>query len=90
MSNWHKWLHFAAAPTFALMALVTAASDGSAPMALCSGAGSFGLNGMTPMYLLMATFHLRPWLKLVFLGGGMTLFSGIDRSGRIQTMEQKR
>jgi hypothetical protein len=61
----NKWLHLAAAPTFALMALVTAASDGSAPMALCSGGARFGIGGMAPMYLLMAVFHSAPWLKLM-------------------------
>jgi len=85
-----KWLQFAAAPTFALMALVTAASDGSAPMALCSGAGSFSLNGMTPMYLLMAAFHLGPWLKLASRQGGLALLSGLDRSRHTRTTEQTR
>jgi hypothetical protein len=85
-----KWLPFAAAPTFALMALVTAASDSSAPMALCSGAGSFGLSGMTPMYVLMAAFHLGPWLKLASRQGGMTLFWALDRPSNIRSTEQKR
>jgi hypothetical protein len=83
------WLQFAATPTFALMALVTAASDGSAPMALCSVAGSFGLSGMTPMYLLMATFHMGPWLKLFSRRGDATLFTCLDRSGSIGTRERK-
>jgi len=60
-----KWLRLAAAPTFIVMALITAGSDGSAPMALCSGADGFAPGGMAPMYLLMALFHLTPWLKLV-------------------------
>jgi hypothetical protein len=60
-----RWLHLAAAPTFAVMALATLVLDSGPPNALCSAAGSFGLNAMAPMYLLMALFHLTPWLKLV-------------------------
>ena len=63
------WLCLAAAPTFAIMALLTAVLGGRADM-LCSAAqdasalgGSLG--GMVPMYLLMSAFHAAPWLKLV-------------------------
>jgi hypothetical protein len=84
-----KWLHLAAAPAFALMALVTATSESSAPMALCSGGTSFGLGGMVPMYVLMAVFHSKPWLNLFSLRGSMTLFAMLNRPGDIQTMEQK-
>ena len=84
-----RWLHFAAAPAFALMALVTAASDGNAPMALCAGGASFGIGGMAPMYALMAVFHSTPWLKLLSRRGGMTLFAMFNRSGVVRTMEQK-
>ena len=56
------WLSLAAAPTFAIMALVTAVSGG-ADM-ICSAEAS-PLNGMVMMYLLMSAFHLGPWLKLV-------------------------
>jgi hypothetical protein len=59
------WLHLAAAPTFAVMALSTVLLDGAPPSALCVAAGISGLNGMAPMYLLMALFHLTPWLKLI-------------------------
>ena len=56
-------LHFAASPTFALMAWF-AANDAS-PMAFCSSASSIlPVNGMTAMYLLMSLFHLSPWLRL--------------------------
>jgi hypothetical protein len=56
-------LSFAAAPTFAAMALLTA--FGGATDALCSIAAASPLGGMVPMYLLMSAFHLAPWLKLI-------------------------
>jgi len=56
-------LYLAAAPTFAIMALLTAVL-GSGPLgALCSAVSP--LSGMVPMYLLMSAFHLAPWLKLI-------------------------
>ncbi len=54
------WLSLAAAPTFAIMALLTLA--GGAPDMLCSASP---LTGMVPMYLLMSAFHAAPWLKLL-------------------------
>ena len=59
------WLSLAAAPTFALMALLTAVSDNPSQM-LCSAAidGS-PFAGMVPMYLVMSVFHSAPWLKLI-------------------------
>ena len=58
-----NWLHLAAAPTFAIMALLTAVLGGGSP--LCSVASASPLTGMVPMYLLMSAFHLPPWLKLI-------------------------
>src|SRR5262249_4730898 len=57
-------LSLAAAPTFAIMALLTGAFGGGPAEAICSAAHA-PLGGMVPMYLLMSAFHLAPWLKLV-------------------------
>jgi hypothetical protein len=59
------WLYLAAAPTFAIMALLTGVLGGGPADALCSSAGMAPLGGMMPMYLLMSAFHLAPWLKLI-------------------------
>jgi len=59
------WLSLAAAPTFAVMALLTYVSGSDADM-MCSGAhGASPLCGMVPMYMLMSAFHSAPWLKLL-------------------------
>jgi hypothetical protein len=58
------WLYLAAAPTFAIMALLTGVLGG-APDMLCSAAsGASPFGGMVAMYLLMSALHLAPWLKL--------------------------
>jgi hypothetical protein len=60
------WLGLAAAPTFACMALLTGVGDGAQPDILCSAADHASpLSGMTAMYLLMSTFHLQPWIRLI-------------------------
>ena len=59
------WLCLAAAPTFAIMALLTSVLGGGPPDMLCSAAQhAFSLGGMVPMYVLMSAFHSAPWLKL--------------------------
>ena len=60
------WLSLAAAPTFALMALLTAVLGGGPMDGLCAAAqGASPMHGMVVMYLLMSAFHLAPWLKLM-------------------------
>src|SRR5688500_6490518 len=60
------WLSLAAAPTFAMMALLTSVLGGDSSDVLCSPPhhGS-PLTGMVAMYLLMSAFHVAPWLKLI-------------------------
>src|SRR5256885_3343051 len=71
------FLYLAAAPTFAIMALLTGVLGGGAADALCSIAGASPLGGMVPMYLLMSAFHLAPWLKLI---SGRRNIAGPSRS----------
>jgi hypothetical protein len=60
------WLRLAAAPTFAVMALLTGVFGGGAANGLCSAMqNSSPLSGMVPMYALMSAFHCAPWLKLL-------------------------
>jgi hypothetical protein len=59
------FLYLAAAPTFAIMAVLTGLLGGASPDALCSIANASPLSGMVPMYLLMSAFHSAPWLKLI-------------------------
>ena len=57
------WLSLAAAPTFAIMALLSVLGGGPTDL-LCASATS-PLGGMAPMYGLMSAFHSAPWLKLI-------------------------
>jgi hypothetical protein len=60
-----SWLCLAAAPTFAIMALLTAFPGSSSPDLLCAAAQHAPpLSGMAAMYWLMSVFHMAPWLKL--------------------------
>jgi hypothetical protein len=58
-----NWLCLAAAPTFAIMALLTGVLGGGPQDMLCAAASP--LSGMVPMYMLMSAFHSAPWLKLI-------------------------
>jgi hypothetical protein len=60
------WISLAAAPTFAIMALLAGIQDGGMPGMLCSAAHDASpLTGMVPMYLLMSAFHSAPWQRLI-------------------------
>jgi hypothetical protein len=61
-----RGLQFAAAPTFAAMALLTAFAGNGAQDIVCTTAqhGS-PLTGMVSMYVLMSAFHAAPWLRLM-------------------------
>ncbi len=60
------WLCLAAAPTFAIMALLTGVLGGGPGDMLCLAAHDDSpLSGMVPMYVLMSAFHSAPWLKLI-------------------------
>ena len=59
------WLGLAAAPSFAVMALLTYVSGGEPDMMCAAAHGVSPLSGMVPMYLLMSAFHSAAWLKLL-------------------------
>lgn len=62
--NAADWLCLAAAPVFAIMALLTALF-GTHDMVCSTVHAASPLNGMVPMYVLMSAFHCAPWLKLM-------------------------
>ena len=59
------FLYLAAAPTFAVMALLTSVLGGGPRMRCVRWLARHRSSGMVPMYLLMSAFHLAPWLKLI-------------------------
>ena len=60
------WVCFAAAPTFAIMALLAGVLGDGAQDTVCSAAQDASpLSGMVWMYMLMSAFHSAPWLKLI-------------------------
>lgn len=58
------WIGLAASPVFVLMAALTYAAEHVVVDWLCADGPGHGASGMIPMYLLMAVFHLPPWLRL--------------------------
>ena len=64
-SHLARWLGLAATPTFAVMALLTAAFSGGPADMFCSAGHGLSLGGMVPMYLLMSAFHSAAWLRLL-------------------------
>jgi hypothetical protein len=59
------WLGLAAAPAFAMMALMTVClSGGMDPLCSATPFGSL-VSGMVPMYLMMSAVHSAPWLRLI-------------------------
>ena len=60
-----RGLSLAAAPTFAVMAVLTLLPGGMPDPLCAAGQEASPLSGMTAMYLLMSAFHAAPWLKLV-------------------------
>lgn len=59
-------LCLAAAPIFAVMALLTRGGEGSPLELLCLTAHeSSPFGGMVTMYLLMSVVHAAPWLRLI-------------------------
>ena len=64
--NPSRGLSLAAAPAFAVMAVLTACLGGGPMDVLCSAGRGISLGGMVPMYLLMSAFHTPPWLELIF------------------------
>ena len=56
-------LGLAAAPTFAAMALLTAAHGGPADPLCLAASSPLPMPGMAAMYALMAVFHSAPWLR---------------------------
>ena len=59
-----RGLALAGSPVFAFMALLTESTADVSPF--CSApAGILPVRDMTAMYLLMALFHLPPWLRFI-------------------------
>ena len=76
------WLGLAAAPTFAIMAVLTGVLDGDRLDMLCAAANDASpFSGMVAMYVLMSVFHSGPWLKLMSGHQGGPKFKGKNHNG---------
>ena len=60
-----RWLHLAAAPTFAVMALSTLVLDSGPPNAFCAGAGGSGSQRNGADVSPDGALSSAPWLKLM-------------------------
>jgi hypothetical protein len=60
------WLGLAAAPAFAVMALLTSMPGGGMDAICMTGHGASPLNGMATMYVLVSVFNSSPWLNRIF------------------------
>ena len=59
------WLGLAAAPAFAMMALMTfCLGGGMEPLCSATPFGSL-MSGIAPMYLMMSAVHSAPWLRMI-------------------------
>ena len=71
MTGADRVLSFAAAPVFAVMAILAGIPLGGMPVMVCSAnQGPSPFNGMALMYLLMGALHLGPWLRRITLRRG--------------------
>ena len=64
------WLHLAAAPTFAVMAVLAGVFGGPQDMLCASTHHAPALGGMTSMYVLMSVFHSAAWLRFISAAHG--------------------
>jgi hypothetical protein len=75
-----NWICLAAAPIFAIMALITGARGGGSHDLFCAAMQDASpLSGMAWMYLLMSAFHSAPWLKLVASRRSGATYRGRDQ-----------
>ncbi len=59
------YVRLAAAPTFAVMALLTGLPGGDQPAMMCGAQDTSLIGGMPAMYALMSFFSATSWLRLM-------------------------